>query len=193
MERSARITIFMLLILCTGSSALFAQRKVMGALDTTRLERRNRFDYGERPMIRQSPDSLRTGSRWRNMDSLYMKQGRYIWPVDNIRRWRYSFVPGMKGRYFMPVWMEPPVWVHPGCRQLSDSYGIDRFYPDRIPGLTDNQKKEISNLRQKLHKEIYGLNNETKKEILNLRKTYREEILKLLTPGQKEFIENNSP
>ena len=64
---------------------------------------------------------------------------------------------------------------------------------DRIPGLTDNQKKEIADLRQKQADEMQKLRSDMQQKIKEMRDSHRKNILNILNDDQKKWLEENTP
>jgi glycosyltransferase involved in cell wall biosynthesis len=69
---------------------------------------------------------------------------------------------------------------------------MDRPLLDRIPDLTEKQKKEIAGLRQKQQDEMKKQREEMSAKIKNLRESHRAKIMNLLTDEQKKWLEENT-
>jgi len=63
---------------------------------------------------------------------------------------------------------------------------------DRIPNLTDKQKKEIADLRQAQQAEMKKFMDEVSAKMKSLRESDRNKMLNLLTDDQKKFIESGA-
>jgi hypothetical protein len=61
---------------------------------------------------------------------------------------------------------------------------------DRIPNLTDKQRKDIADIRQKQAEQMDKIREETFSKMQNIREDGRSEIMNLLTDEQKKFLES---
>jgi Spy/CpxP family protein refolding chaperone len=68
--------------------------------------------------------------------------------------------------------------------------GIRMF--ENLPGLTDKQKKDIGELRQKQQDEMMKFRDEMLSKMKALRESHLGKIMDLLTPEQKKWVEENS-
>jgi Spy/CpxP family protein refolding chaperone len=60
-----------------------------------------------------------------------------------------------------------------------------------IPGLTENQKKEIADLDLKQQKEIHEFREVIREKTKEIRESHRNKIMSLLTDEQKKWVEEN--
>lgn len=211
MKRTKQIIALTLMFLITGAGSVYAQRGVRGLLDTTRLSRTGtRMDFNQPRSERQDTDSLfRRGIR-RGMGPGNLYPGRVMrdMPMYGMRR---GFYPGIQGPYGRgSLWMDRmPAGrgrierpdpgrsyygkPYPGRpyydRPSSERRWSERPYYDRIPGLTENQRKEINDLRQKQQEEMSKFREENLKKMEKIREQHRQKIMDLLTPEQKKVFE----
>ena len=89
-------------------------------------------------------------------------------PINGMRR-------GMGPRAFMGQGPMRPDWMI-----------------DRIPNLTDKQKKDIADLRQKQQDEMKKFIEDMSVKMKAMRESDRNNVLNLLTDEQKKSIESNS-
>jgi len=200
-----------LMLLLTGAGGIYAQRGVRGLLDTTRLGRAGtRMDLNQPRGESAGTDSLRMRGISRGMDPRYFYPHRGIrqMPMYGMRR---GFYPGIQGPYGRgPLWMDR---MHPGQDRIDrpdigrlyfgrpyfgrpyyDGPSAERWrsetpYYGRIPGLTEQQRKEIGELRQKQQEEMRKFREENFKNIEKIREEHRQKVMELLTPEQKKVFE----
>jgi hypothetical protein len=79
-----------------------------------------------------------------------------------------------------------PGEMFPGSRDG----GLMRF--DRIPGLTDAQRKEMTDLRLKHMQDMDKFREETFAKMQDLREKNRKEMMNILTPEQQKSLESSS-
>jgi hypothetical protein len=88
-----------------------------------------------------------------------------------------------------------------GMRRGMAPMGIDRpgFGPmapgrflDRLPNITDKQKKEIAGLRQKQMDEMMKFREETAAKMKSMREANKAKMMNLLTDEQKKFLESRT-
>lgn len=128
---------------------------------------------------------------------------------DTMKRERMEHRMGRMG---MPVM--PPMWgmhrsfghgMWPGMDMWMPWYGMHRgmygyfgrgqgygLMIDRIPNLTDKQKKEIADLRQKHQDEMQKLRSDFQSKMQDVRDSHRKEIMNVLTDEQKKWLEENN-
>lgn len=185
MKRYSKISGLALMLIFAMGTAMFAQRPVRGALDTTRLGRRGGVGFNQSREDFQKADSL--WFRWprHRIGPMGMWPGmRGMWNMPYYR-FRHDFRPGMG---FGPGWDR--AW--PGIPGWERRVAPGRPFIGRIPDLTEKQKEQIKELIQKQQDEIQKAREENLKKMEEIRKTHRENILKLLTPEQKKWFEENS-
>lgn len=173
--KNVRKTIILILVLTiAGSSAIFAQR-------------------GDRGMRGMRPDSVnRSGDRMMRMQRDSVHQGMQ---VDQMRRMmrrhddmRFGPMAHMRHGYGMG----PRSGWGPGPRFRGDSLRLDR--PGRlsaIPNLTDKQKKDIADLRQKHMDEMKKFREENQAKMNTMRESFRNEVKSQLTDEQKKFFDGD--
>jgi hypothetical protein len=61
---------------------------------------------------------------------------------------------------------------------------------NRIPNLTEKQRKEIADLRQKEMNDMMKFREETQSKMQSMREENRKKIMDLLTDEQKKFLES---
>lgn len=131
------------------------------------------------------------GMRWMSDTTRMMRPGRNMEAPQGFGPGRFycpwhAPVPGpyFYGRHGFdyPV---PPA-MRPGR--------IDRPEFNRIPDLTDKQKKDIDALREKFQGEMKKLREENQKKMEEMRKSHKDKIMEILTPDQKKWLEEkNAP
>jgi hypothetical protein len=187
MKRRIEMMGILLMLFLAGSGYLFAQRGMRGMMqDSARMDRMMRERIMRMPLMLHNPDSMQMHGIKPGMGPLWMNPGGRGWWQMPMYRMRRGFVPGpMYGmrRGMGQVWLEQP-WRH-GMR-------MDRPLLDRIPDLTEKQKKEIAGLRQKQQDEMKKQREEMSAKIKNLRESHRAKIMNLLTDEQKKWLEENT-
>ena len=183
MKRYSKITGLVLMLLIALSTSISAQRPVRGALDTTRLGRRGGVGFN-REAFQQADSSWFRSSR-HGMGPMWMQPGmRGMWNMPYYRFQR-DFCPG---RGFQPGWERPWMWG----RRWEGRSVPERPFINRVPNLTEKQKKQIDDLMQKQREEMRKAREENLKKMEEMRKLHRENIMKLLTPEQKKWFEENT-
>jgi hypothetical protein len=186
MKSSGKIIGVFLMLLISGKCSLNAQR---GSMDTTHMTR---------PWIHHMEMSEMRHMQWMNHSSDSMKMGgmRHGFDTMNMRGMRH---------YMFHGWMEPggrfgfPPPMYYGMRDMwrmdhfgPGHFGADRLRIESIPNLTDKQKKEIADLRQKHLDDMKKLRDEMTEKIQDMRKAHRKDMLNLLTDEQKKYMESGS-
>jgi len=64
---------------------------------------------------------------------------------------------------------------------------------ENIPNLTDQQRKDIADLRQKQKDEMQKLKGEVQKKLESLRESHKTKVMNLLNDEQKKWLEMNAP
>jgi hypothetical protein len=173
MKNLTKTIILILILTIAGSSAIFAQR-------------------GDRGMRSMRPDSInRSGDRMMRMqmhrDSVHSGMpGRQMMRMhDNMRLGPMAHMRHGYG-------MGPRSGWGPGPRFRGDSLRLDR--PGRlsaIPNLTDKQKKDIADLRQKHMDEMKKFREENQAKMNTMRESFRNEVKSQLTDEQKKFFDGD--
>jgi Spy/CpxP family protein refolding chaperone len=197
MKVTIKATAILLLLLAAGPSALTAQQgKESMKMDTSSMSRMHGMHRGMVHEWGTRPDSM-------NMKMRGMRQGM----GPGTMPWRIGMWPGMMPGYLWGMCQCPMMYgmmrPQPGMRDYWYSRG--RMMPgmggpmsggrimDNIPNLTDKQKKEISDLRQKQHADMKKAMEEMRTKIKSIRESGKSDIEKLLTPDQKKWLDENSP
>lgn len=200
MKRSGKIIGTALVLLLAGFGPLYAQRGMGGMMtDSVRMNRMRRgTDMNQHRGMNSRPDSLRirgmkpgSGPYGMNRMHPYMYPG----PEFGMRRWMWSDPwMGRMWRGYGRGWGQMPgrgMWSLPGdsTRVWQHRSGMGMF--GNIPGLTDQQRKDIEMLRQKQQEEMGKFREEMMARMKSLRESNREKIMNMLTPEQKKWVEGN--
>ena len=206
MKSTGKILVMTLMLLMTGAGGIYAQRGVRGLLDTTRLGRAGtRMDLNQPLGERSRTDSLYMRGIRRGMGpmDIYPGRGMRKMPMYGMRR---GFYPGIQGPYGRgPLWMDrmqpgrdrierPDIGRRNYGRPYLEEPSAERWrsetpYYGRIPGLTEQQRKEIDELRQKQQEEMRKFREENLKKMEKIREEHRQNVMNLLTPEQKKVFE----
>ena len=93
-----------------------------------------------------------------------------------------------RGMEMRPGWM-----TRRGTGPMFNAFNNDGFMiPGRIPDLTDNQRKELADLRLKHMQEMDKFREETFAKLQDLRESGRKDLMKILTPEQQKYLESGS-
>lgn len=183
MKIQLKIRLVLLLLLAAGSISLFAQRGMRGmGRDSTRM--------GRMHMHRMMPDqdSTKSGRMDHGMGRLRMP----VMPPFMDPMWRFHRSYQYGSWPWMYRWMPGHgMWHHGITRDFGWRQGPGML--DRIPNLTDKQKKEISDLRQKHRDEMENLRTDMQKRMKEMRDSHRKAIMNILTDEQKKWFEENTP
>ncbi len=125
---------------------------------------------------RRIKERMDRAQRWRHermMDRRAMNQ-----------RGQFMFRGPMNGRRGQmgqgPAWAMNPM----GRRGMQPGIMLNR-----IPNLTEKQRKEIADLRQKEMSDMMKFREETQTKMQSMRQENRKKIMDLLTDEQKKFLE----
>ncbi len=176
MTRSLKITGLILAVTLTATGCNFVHRNIRGMIDRTRMHRNSRamefrhmngMDYGQwqsdgRPALQGGGYGM-NGNGWRG-GMQWMRRGAGMGPSFGMRRGMRPMGPGRMGPGIMGI--------------------------ERIPGLTDAQRKEIADLREKQMQEIDKLREETFAKMQGIREENRTKMMSLLNDEQKKFLES---
>jgi Spy/CpxP family protein refolding chaperone len=148
--------------------------------------------------MNSGPDSLRMRSMRPGFGPFGMdRMHPYMFPGPGfgMRRWMWSDPwMGRMWRGYGSGWRQMP---GRGMRSFpGDTTGVWRHRPGmwmfgNIPGLTDQQRKDIDVLRQKQQDEMGKVREEMMAKMKSLRESNRDKIMDLLTPEQKKWVEEN--
>jgi hypothetical protein len=190
MKTTGKILVIAGLFLIAGSASLYAQRGMRWRNDSITVMRR-----GRDVQPKQLPDSL-----WRGHRPGFGPG--YGWNVPGWRGMPFYEVPRNfgPGRFYFP-WGIPyydPFYFHGWGKRHPVPPAIKPERPakpfiERIPNLTEKQKKEIDALQEKFRNEIQKFREENKKKIEEMRKSHQDKIKELLTPEQKKWFEERVP
>lgn len=193
MKSKGKIAGIMLALLVTGSFTLLAQRGMRGAMDSVRMSRPGRGSD-----LRSDED------RQRGADLIRMRGMRHFYGFYNVNPWR-------RGMWDMPFYGMrrgmPPMpfgrnidslmvdrirreWNRPD-RPYFEREWIERPYNERIPGLTDKQKEDISDLRFKQQQEMQKFREEITEKMRTLRESHRKKMMDILDEEQKKWFESD--
>ncbi|GEM_PF-4808576 len=186
MKRIGKIKVVVLLIMAAGSMMAIAQPGRRGIMpDSSRMERMHRH------RMMQDSDTLMKGE-------FEHRLARHRMP---------PMCPGMDymwGRFGHPhyqMWPGPGAWHHdpragrqwmPGDEWMR-GYGPWTGIMETVPGLTEKQRKEISELRQKQRQEMQEFRADIQKKTREMREATRTKIMNVLTDEQKKWVEKNLP
>lgn len=81
-------------------------------------------------------------------------------------------------------------WNRPD-RPYFEREWIERPYSERIPGLTDKQKEDISDLRFKQQQEMQKFREEITEKMRTLRESHRKKMMDILDEEQKKWFESD--
>jgi hypothetical protein len=185
MKSTGKIIAVFVLLFISGKGSLNAQKSEM---DTTRMNRlwMHHMEMSELRHMRGMSH---------NTDSMKMRGMRHGFDTMNMRNIRYHMYRewmGPRGRFGFP----PPMYGMRGMGHMDHfgpgHFGGDRLRIESIPNLTDTQKKEIADLRQKHLNEMKKFRDEMTAKIKDMRESHRKDILNLLTDEQKKFLESGS-
>lgn len=185
MKSSCKILVILVLILTAGSLSLSAQRNMRGMKADSAGMSMHRMQM-HRSM--QGPDSLMRERMDRRMGHMQMPMCPCMEPMWGMhRRFPQEREWGMR--------MPEPRMRHSGMYgdRGPDRFGFGMRMYDNIPNLSDKQKKEIADLRQKQHEEMQNLRNDMQKKMQDMRKAHMEKFRSLLTDEQKKWLNENSP
>ncbi|OFY82722.1 MAG: hypothetical protein A2V46_00415 [Bacteroidetes bacterium RBG_19FT_COMBO_42_7] len=84
----------------------------------------------------------------------------------------------------------------PGFRQYSPGFRTQfpgMWAMENIPNLTDNQKKDIADLKGKQMAEMEKLRIDMQSKVKELNEAHKAKVMSILTPEQKKWVEENTP
>lgn len=79
---------------------------------------------------------------------------------------------------------------HPGMGNRQPAPGLRVM--ENIPNLTDKQKKDLIDLRQKQKDEMQKLKGEIQKKMDDLRESHKTNVLNILNDEQKKWLDENT-
>lgn len=196
--------------MATATVSLFAQGRMMGMQDTSRMRR---MQHMQMRGSFQGSDSLRMNMMRRHGDSLFrggMRRGMGFGNMGpgmmpHMRgHMGYGQMPGFRGemgrnrQYGMRrgFGMGPGYGMQRGMGPLRQ--GMRPAIPglrilESLPGLTDKQKTDIEKLRQTQVAEMKKFREDMQAKMETLRKSNREKVMNLLTPEQKKYLDEHFP
>jgi hypothetical protein len=203
MKRFLKLTGVLLMLLMVGNGCRYAHRGIKGMIDHNRMSKQG-AQMNPRQMRGMGPGHMGPYMAQSRMNG--MRGGMGMGPGRMGRMGQMMGRPGMNGmRGFMP---RGPMNGMRGGFGANQMYGMRRgmgpnafmwqgpMRPgrmiDRIPNLTDKQKKEIADLRQSQQAEMKKFMDDVSAKMKSLRESDRNKMLNLLTDEQKKFIESGS-
>jgi hypothetical protein len=161
---------------------------------------RMRMEQRQMPLMMQNPDSLKMGGMRHGMAPMQMNNmGQSMCPMCGMRQqaagnWRQAM--GMRHRGIGMGNMGP------GMRMMGNGMGragmgmnpaTGMKIMESIPNLTDKQKKDIAELRQKQQDVMLKFRSDMQGKMKEMRETNRTKVMNLLTDDQKKWFEENTP
>jgi len=189
MRNTIKISVILLVLLTAGSFSLSAQRGMRGAREDSTRMGMHRMGRMHMPPGTYGQDSIMSGRMRRGPGSM----GMPIMPPSMCPMWGMHRPFSHGGWPGMGMWTPAP-WgrMHPGMfGEYGFAQGPGMRMLERVPNLTDKQKKEISDLRQKQKDEMEKFRSDMQKQMQNMRDSHRKEIMNVLTEDQKKWIEEN--
>lgn len=193
MKNTGRILGILLLLAIAGNGSLSAQRGMRGMRETTRADslRAGMNDRRMRNMDRRA-DSLRMRDIREPFSSLRMRDVRRGINTPRIWRMQPGQMRGMRGIRQMPPRFNMRrgtlnIPADPRGRSLMDR---NRRGVDSTLNFTEEQKKEIADLRKQQQDEMNILREEMSEKIRILREKQRDMLLEKLTDEQKKAFES---
>ena len=120
-----------------------------------------------------------------------VRQGMSPFEMGRMRNMRPGQMKGMRGFRQMPQFdMRRGPGRIPMDRTSRSFMGRNRRGNDSIPSLTEEQKKEITDLRKQQQDEMKKLRDEMSEKIQTLREKQRSMLLDQLTDEQKKAFES---
>ncbi len=120
--------------------------------------------------------------------------------MDRAQRWRHERMIERRGMNQRGQFMyrgpmngrrgqngQGPMW---GMNPMGRGRMLQGNLLNRIPNLTEKQRKEIADLRQKEMNDMMKFREETQAKMQSMREENRKKIMDLLTDEQKKFLES---
>jgi hypothetical protein len=173
MTRNVKLIGILLLLLIAGSGCRFMHRDLKEKMERAQIKRHANL----------------TTRRQMNHGGRYM----YNAPMNGRRgAFGQGAMRGMRGDMQMPMY-----GMGRGRGQMGMNFmGRGPMGPGnmigRIPNLTEKQRKDIADLRQKEMDEMLKFREETSVKVQDMREAYRKKIMNLLTEEQKKFLESGA-
>ena len=168
MKRGITITGIIVAVLLTATGCDHFHRGINGTFDHAAMRRHYRSMDNRRPGM--------TGRRY------HAWNGRQMYGRN-----RQGNMPGMRGGFGMHQGNRSG-WAN-GPMAYADR-GFGGRLMDRIPNLTDKQRKEIADLRLKQMTEMDKIREESFAKMQALREENRSAVMNLLTDDQKKSLES---
>lgn len=185
MKYIEKITVAAIFVLAAGSLSLSAQRGMRGMRsDSVKIKR---------PSVEMihRPDSLRRWMMGPNVmhierDSMFRQRS----PMHNMQRPdRFGMGPGTFMWHRAPGIAYHRMYDYPGMRYRSHRIGG----LDNIPGLTDDQKKKIEELRKNNQSDMQKFQEDMQSKMKEMRSSQRSKLRDLLTDEQKKWFDEHNP
>jgi hypothetical protein len=187
MKSTGRMIGVMLLLFIVAGGSVNAQKEPSDTTRTNKAWMYHRDMSGMRHMkgMGQLTDSMKMGEMRHRFDYMDMRGRRsYMWGWRMQPEDWFGYMPHMHGMRGMG----PMGWD----RFSRHQYGADRLGIENIPNLTDKQKKEIADLRQKHLDEMSKYRDDVRSKIEGMRESHRKDLLNILTDEQKKFLEGRT-
>lgn len=189
MKSARKISVILLMLLTAGSLSLNAQRSMRGMRTDTTGTKMQRMGQMQMPMhgMMQNPDSSHMRMMGRGMGHMGP-----MWPMGRMfgmHRMAPFGPPTGMGMWRRPYMMFPGMNAGPGMR----GGGMGMRFLDNIPNLTDKQKKDIADLKQKQQDEMQKFRSDMQARTKEMRESYRSKLRGLLNDEQKKWFDENSP
>jgi hypothetical protein len=181
MARSAKLIGMFLMIIMVSNGCGRLHRHLSDMRENTKMKKHEKVMESRQMMPGRHGNMGRMGQ----YDFQQRMDGRrgsdFHGPMNGMRRGMRGGPGMMAGRGMGqmgagPMGMNP---MRPGMMML-----------ERIPNLTDKQKKEIADLRQSQQAEMKKLQDEMASKMQTMREGHRKKVLNLLSDEQKKAIES---
>lgn len=163
MKRNLKLAGLMLIVILTATSCHFAHRKIGAMFAHSRMERFNR--------------TMIMGHR--NMG--------FHRPMEGMGNYWYERNRGMRGG----MGMGPMSGIGRGIRPMGSFNMGSEGMMERIPNLSEDQRKQFADLRVKQMQEMDKFREETFAKLQSIRESNRNSMMNLLTDDQKKILESD--
>jgi len=187
----------LLLLAVAGNGTLNAQRGMRVMRDTTRIDSiRTVMNVRRMRSMDRRTDSLRMRDIRNRISPARMRDARQgMGPAVMSRMWRIQpgQMRGMRGIRQAPQFnMRRGMGRMPVYRLGRSQMGRSWSGIERMPDFTEEQKKEIADLRKQQQDEMNSLRDEMSENMRILREKHRSILLDQLTDEQKKAFESRS-
>lgn len=183
MKRSVKIILgIVLLLIIAGIVVLYAHRCMRGMRYAVWMNRPGRaMDFRHMKDMGRNANTLWMRGMRPGMGTVWMDRRGQFMSHHGMRRGMGANPGFQMGRGMGQMHVNHMGWGPMG-------HGGMRF--ESIPNLTDKQKKDIADLRQKQNNEMMKFRDEMTAKIKSIRENDRKDVLNLLTDEQKKFVES---